>query len=55
MALLAATFYVVPMSSAIGLGLGVHTIGMVLWPVVIPLTGCVWGSASAVTITAMFD
>ena len=53
-ALLATTLYIVPMSSAIGLGLGVQTIGMALWPVVILLTGFVWGSVSAVAITAMF-
>ncbi len=42
-ALFSSILYVVPMTSAIGLGLGVHSIGMALWPVVVMLLGFAWG------------
>ena len=53
-ALFASILYVVPMTSAIGLGLGVHSIGMALWPVVVMLLGFAWGRVAAVGATLLF-
>ncbi|NJD34176.1 MAG: PAS domain S-box protein [Betaproteobacteria bacterium] len=46
--------YAVPMASAIGIGLGVHSIGMALWPVIIMLLGFAWGSVAAVAVTSLY-
>ncbi len=53
-AVFAAILYAVPMISAVGLGLGVHSIGMMLWPIVILLTGFVWGAVPALSVTAFY-
>lgn len=41
--LFAVILYVVPMTSAIVLWLGVHAIGMMLWAIIVMLFGFVWG------------
>lgn len=46
--------YAVPMVSAIVFGLGIHSIGIVLWPAVIMLLGFALGYAAAIAITALF-
>jgi signal transduction histidine kinase/ActR/RegA family two-component response regulator len=50
---LTVTMYIVPLASAIGLGLGVHTVGIVIWPVAILLAGFVWGVPAALGSAAL--
>ncbi|MCX7150541.1 MAG: PAS domain S-box protein [Rhodocyclales bacterium] len=52
-ALVALILYAVPMTTAIIVGLGVYSIGIALWPVVIMLLGFVWGTAAAVVATSV--
>jgi len=49
--LVAAVSYVVPMVGAIGVGLGVHTISITLWSIIVMLSGFVWGTRTAVAVT----
>ena len=52
--LVGAVLYLVPMISAIWLGLGVHSIGMALWPVLILLVGFGWERRAAIALAALF-
>ncbi|MDP2823131.1 MAG: PAS domain S-box protein [Sulfuritalea sp.] len=54
LAVFASILYVVPMISAIVIGLGAHSIGMALWPLVIMLLGFAWGRGAAIGVTAVF-
>ncbi|MBI5107929.1 MAG: PAS domain-containing protein [Rhodocyclales bacterium] len=52
--LISAILYLVPMTSAIWLGLGTHSIGMALWPVLIVLVGFGWERSAAITLAMLF-
>ncbi len=53
-ALVGTIIYLVPMTSAILLGLGVHTIGIALWPVLVLLVGFGWERRAAIALAALF-
>ncbi len=53
-ALFATIVYLVPMTTSVIVGLGVHSIGMALWPVVIMLAGFAWSRAAAIGMSAIF-
>jgi PAS domain S-box-containing protein len=53
-ALVGTIIYFVPMTSATWLGLGVHTIGIALWPVLVLLVGFGWERRAAIALAVLF-
>ncbi len=52
--LVGSIIYLVPMISALWVGLGVHSIGIALWPVVILLVGFGWDRRIATALGVLF-
>ena len=51
--LVVAVLYLVPMISAIWIGLGIHTIGIALWPVLVLLVGFGWERRAAIALAVL--
>jgi PAS domain S-box-containing protein len=52
--LFAAIAFVTPLAASIIVGIGIYSIGIALWPVVIMLVGFAWGGKAAIGVSTAF-